>query len=408
MQSKINQQEQKPHKVFQTELNRARNFPGYPNQMYLSPTVGAYGMYDPLIYDIMMNDQKRNHIYKTAIEQSVKDKVVVDIGTGKDVLLSKLCVEAGAKKVYAIEGNSKAYQLANAYIQRLNLSDKITLIYGDSTTVNLPELVDICVSELLGVIGSCEGVSVILNNARRFLKTDGIMIPYRSITEIAAVSFPQEILKNPGFSRISWNYAQRIFNKFGYLFDLRVCIKNFPLSGLISDVGIFEDLDFTHSLPTEYSQTINLTINQDSQFDGFLLWLKLYATPADFINVINDNTSNWLPVYFPIFYPGIDVSIGDKIEAICQSDLSDDQINPNYKIKGRLLRKNGQITEFEHQSNHHERQFRNSPFYQNLFPQEGIRIIDDGSPTNPIHRFLRENLPQPVLKIIRKIIQTIN
>jgi predicted RNA methylase len=333
--------------------------------MYFVPTVGAYELCDDWIYYTMLNDVNRNKIYEKTLKELVKNKIVVDIGTGKDIILSRLCIESGAKKVYAIEKNAKAYQLANTYIENQKLSDKITLIYGDATTVNLPELVDICVSELLGVIGSCEGVAVILNDARRFLKPDGIMIPYKSITQIAAVNLPQEIIRSR-FSKSSWGYAKKVFEKVGYPFDLRVCIKKFPLSGFISNVGIFENLDFTHSLPTEYSQTINLTINQDAQFDGFLLWLKLYTTPSDFIDVIDDNTSNWLPVYFPIFYPGIDVSAGDKIEAICQSNLSDDQINPNYKITGRLLRKNGQITEFEYESNHHKKQFRNNPFYQNL------------------------------------------
>lgn len=398
--------DQNLNQIFQEMFNRGKLFPRYRHKMYLSPTVGAYRMYDKLIYDVMMNDWQRNRIYKAAIEQAVKDKIVVDVGTGKDVLLAKVCADAGAKKIYAIERNAKAYQLATAYVKRLGLSDKIILVYGDATEINLPELADVCVSELLGTIGGCEGVAVILNIARKFLKPDGIMIPYRSITHIAAVGFPEEILNNPGFSKVSWSYAKRIFEEIGYPFDLRVCIRHFPSSDLISSIGIFEDLDFTQPLPTEYSEKINLTITKDGKFDGFLLWLKLYTNESEVVDVLEDHTSNWLPVYLPLFDPGIAVAAGDRIEAVCEGKLSDDGVNPDYKITGHLIKQNGEIVAFERESNHHAKVFRSTPFYQRLFAEDGIKIIDDGSPQNFIQHvrvYLRENLPHPILDKVRKL-----
>ena len=79
---------------------------------------------------------------------------MLDIGTGADALLARFCVEAGAKRVYAIEKIDAAYAQAKELLARLGLNNFVVLLHGDSTEVVLPEKVDVCVSELLGMIGS--------------------------------------------------------------------------------------------------------------------------------------------------------------------------------------------------------------------------------------------------------------
>src|SRR5204862_5901410 len=120
------------------------------------------------------------------INRNVKDKVVLDIGTGKDAILARLCVEAGAKRVYAIELLKETYDKAEVTIARLDLTDKITLIHGNSMEVELPEKIDVCVSEIVEPIGGVVGAAPIINNAWLFIKDDGVMIPERSLTHIAA------------------------------------------------------------------------------------------------------------------------------------------------------------------------------------------------------------------------------
>jgi protein arginine N-methyltransferase 1 len=59
---------------------------------------------DDGIFLPMINDTGRNIFYKNAIESCVKDKIVVDIGTGTG-FLSIWAARAGAKKVYSVEQN---------------------------------------------------------------------------------------------------------------------------------------------------------------------------------------------------------------------------------------------------------------------------------------------------------------
>ncbi|AOW98531.1 hypothetical protein BJP34_02900 [Moorena producens PAL-8-15-08-1] len=334
----------------------------------LWPSIAEYYVYDELLYYAMTNDHRRNQSYQVAINQLVKERVVVEIGTGKDAILARFCAKAGAKKIYAIERDRETTQLAKACVDKLGLSAQIEIIHGDAMTVNLPELADVCVSEIVGAIGGSEGAAVIINNARRFLKPDGAMIPERSVTKIAAVTIPEPLLNQPKFTKVSGYYTQKIFEQVGYPFDLRVCIKGFPQANLLSNREIFEDLDFTKSLDTELTHQIQLRIEKSGRLDGFLVWLNLHTIEGECIDIL-EHDHCWLPVYFPVFEPGIEVSEGDVIEAVCSRKLCENNLNPDYAIQGRIIRQQGKDIDFEHISYHWKQQFKQTPFYQRLFAE---------------------------------------
>ncbi|MEH2211071.1 amino acid adenylation domain-containing protein [Nostoc sp.] len=359
----------------------------------LWPSVAEYYVYDDFLYYAMTNDQRRNHSYKVAINHLVKDKVVVEIGTGKDAILARFCAEAGAKRVYAIERNAETCQQASACVQKLGLGDAIAIIHGDATEVNLPEKADICVSEIVGPIGGCEGAAVIINNSRNLLKQDGAMIPSRSITKIAAVTLPNEILHNPKFSKVSEHYTRKIFEQVGYPFDLRVCIKRFPQSNILSNEDVFEDLNFTQYISTEDHHQVKFIIKKNGRLDGFLLWLNLHTMEGEKIDIL-EHEYCWLPVYFPVFQPGIEVNVGDEIQAFCSRTLCDNHLNPDYAIKGRVIRKNGEVIEFEHISYHYKKLFKQTPFYQKLFANHNREENNrSNNLTQSLKSYLKRHLP---------------
>jgi amino acid adenylation domain-containing protein len=339
----------------------------------LWPSVSEFFVYDEALYYAMTNDEQRNKSYQIAVEQSVRDKVVIDIGTGKDLILARLCIEAGARKVYAIELLDTTYQLAKDCLERLGLQNKIILIHGDATKVQLPEKADVCISELVGAIGGSEGVVPIINDAWRFLKEDGVMIPQRSLTKIAAVTVPDELHDAPSFGAMQQYYVDKVFEQIGYKFDLRLCIKDFPPANLISNTDVFEDLDFTGPINPEYERAVSFEINRRARLDGFLVWLTLHTTPGVEIDILNHRHC-WVPVYFPIFHPGIEVEEGDRIEAVCSGRPCSNNLNPDYRISGRLIRKSGESIDFEHESFHHEQGFKKSPYYERLFSREATSL----------------------------------
>jgi non-ribosomal peptide synthase protein (TIGR01720 family) len=365
----------------------------------LWPSVAEFFVYDDLLYHAMTHDERRNEAYRAAFRRAVKDKVVVDVGTGQDAILARFCVEAGARKVYAIELLEKSYRKAKACLEQLGLQEKICLLHGDATQVQLPEPADVCVSEIVGPIGGCEGAGVLINNAWRLLAADGRMIPERSLTRIAAVRLPDALMENPHFSEISGPYVRRIFEQVGYPFDMRLCVRGLTYDDLISSVGVFEDLDFSGLARPEYEREERLTITQAGRIDGFLVWLNLDLDAGERIDILSHEHC-WLPVFLPAFDAGIEVSRGDTIEVTITSTLCANGVNPDYHLEGRLLRQGREPVTFAYMSYHQEPVYRHTPFYEKLFAEDGVRIEASTGwkvSSGELRRFLQERMPDYML-----------
>jgi len=359
----------------------------------LWPSVAEFFVYDELLYYAMTHDERRNQSYHVALTRHVKDKVVLDLGTGKDAILARLCVEAGAKKVYALEVLEEAYAQARACVHRLGLADKIRVIHGDATTVELPEQVDVCVSEIVGSIGGCEGAAMILNEARRLLKAGGVMIPTRSTTRMAAVTLPDAFVQQPAFTEVAGRYVDQIFGQVGYKFDLRVCLKGLDPSCLISTTDIFEDLDFTAEVPLVARHEVHLTITRPARLDGFVVWLNLYTVPEEVIDILAHEHC-WLPVYVPVFYPGVAVAAGDMITATIERQLSANRRNPDYTITGQLRTGCGEVHEFAYEAFHARRSYRQTAFYNVLFADDTIPIRPRDRLPHDLREYLRQYVPE--------------
>ncbi|HEX6716526.1 MAG TPA: amino acid adenylation domain-containing protein, partial [Pyrinomonadaceae bacterium] len=365
------------------------------NRIELWPSVAEFYIYDDLLYHAMTADERRNQSYKVAINRHVRNKVVLDIGTGKDAILARFCVEAGAKRVYAIELLDDSYQQAKSTIERLGLTDKIILIHGNSMEVELPEKIDVCVSEIVGPIGGCEGAAPIINNAWRFMKDDGVMIPSRSITRIAAITLPEDFLENPGFSKVSAQYVEKVFEDVGHQFDLRLCLRNFSQDNIISNYQPFESLDFSQRIQPEFEQEIELTINRDANLVGFVAWLNLHTVEDEVINIL-EHEYCWLPVYLPVFYPGVEVEEGDYITATVSGTFSDNNLNLDYTVKGKLVRQSGDEIEFDYTTFHHKQIFQATKFHEKIFDGGEINILESNQPqvlSKKLRTYLEEVLP---------------
>jgi amino acid adenylation domain-containing protein len=332
----------------------------------LWPSVAEYFVYDDLLYHAMTHDERRNESYRIAIRRAVRDKVVVEVGTGQDAILARFCIEAGARKVYAIELLEATYQKARACVERLGLSDRIILLHGDARQVTLPELADVCVSEIVGPIGGSEGASLLINDAWRFLKPGGRMIPERTATRIAALELTDEFMAAPGFSPTGARYVETVFEHRGYPFDLRLCLRGVQREHLISEVGYLEDLDHGGPTAPAYEHRESLAITRDGRIDGFLVWLNLYTARDVMIDIL-DHEYCWLPVYFPAFHPGLRVRAGDRIEMRVSAKLCENGLNPDYHLEGELIRAGQEPVPFRYDSYHFKEQFKATPFYRALF-----------------------------------------
>ncbi len=347
-------------------------------QIELWPSIGDYFVYDDLIYQALTGDAARNELYRRALRDLVEDKVVVDLGTGRDAVLARLCVELGAKRVYALDILEESARAARDLVQSLGLEEVIRVRRGDVRQTNLPERVDVCVSEIVEAIGGAEGAAVLLNDARRFLKPGGTMVPVRSTTRIAAARLPDEIGETPAFPKAAARYVRKIFDEVGHEFDLRLCVRNFPAANLLSTPAVFEDLDFRGVVAPEFQRSFRLEITRDGRLNGFLLWLVLDLGQGQVIDIL-ENRYSWFPVFFPVFWPGIDVERGDAVEATSRAELSSNGVHPDYFLEGALIRARGERLEFRFESRRHDGGFKQTAFYQYLFQRGEIPVAREAA-----------------------------
>jgi amino acid adenylation domain-containing protein/non-ribosomal peptide synthase protein (TIGR01720 family) len=342
-------------------------------RLELWPSVAEYFVYDDALYHAMTHDELRNRRYREALAELVPGRTVLDVGTGPEALLARLCVAAGARRVYAVELLEDTFLQAQRRVRELGLEDRIVLVRGDATTIDLPEPADVCVSEIVGAIGGAEGAAAILGAVRRLMAPGGRMVPERALTRIAAVTLPGELVASPAFGAAAAGYVRRIFDEVGRPFDLRLCLKGVTPADLVSDAAVFEDLDFRGPVPLAARHAIELRFQRRARVDGFLVWLQLFTAGDHQLDILADRHC-WLPVWLPAFDPGIEVAPGGSIRATVTRTLSADGLHPDFRIEGELDAGDGAAAPFVWTVPHVAAGHRQSPFYARLFATDHIPV----------------------------------
>ena len=139
----------------------------------------------------LLNDSRRVDCFLAAVRAVVKPgDVVLDLGTGTG-LLAIAAAQAGASRVYAIEETEIA-AVAQANFRANGYEDRIKLIRGRSTHVDLPERADVIVSEIIGTDALGEGIVRLFKDAReRLLKPDARFVPHRLQVFALPVAAPE-------------------------------------------------------------------------------------------------------------------------------------------------------------------------------------------------------------------------
>ena len=131
------------------------------------------------IHRDMIKDDVRTEAYRRAIMQNkhlFKDKVVLDVGCGTGIL-TLFAARAGAKKVYGVDMSDFSY-LAGQNVVKNGYLDKVDIIKGKMEEAELPEKVDVIISEWMGYCLFYESMLDSVLFARdKWLKEGGIILP---------------------------------------------------------------------------------------------------------------------------------------------------------------------------------------------------------------------------------------
>lgn len=336
----------------------------------LWPSIGEYPCYDAFLYQSLMADEVRNKHFREALRKSA-GKVVLDIGTGNNLLWARESLGYGASRVLAIEVMEESFQQASAMLESLRMKDSITLLKGSSTSLEIEPKADVCVAEVIGSVAGAEGAAVIFDDARRrHLVPNGIVIPHRAVTRAAAVCLTEVMGgRAVAFAAQSLKYLAHIFATAGTPFDVRLRISNPVPDAIVSSDEAVEILELNGDLRKEQETRTTLTIERPGRIDGVLAWLELWcARDQPPLNALRERTS-WASVYFRLFHPEIAVQPGDTLGLTFRAKVSGNGINPDYELDATLrTRAAGEFTG-HHSSPHHGQVFRHCALYRTLFPE---------------------------------------
>ncbi len=127
----------------------------------------------------MLQDDVRTAALKAMVAALVRPgDVVADVGAGTGIL-GAWALRAGASKVYAVEASPIA-RLARRFFDANGFGDRAVVLEQDAGTVELPEPVDVVISECLGNFAFSDAMFRTVGRfAERWLKPDGRRGPQR-------------------------------------------------------------------------------------------------------------------------------------------------------------------------------------------------------------------------------------
>lgn len=164
------------------------------------PYFESYGHHG--IHLEMLSDRPRMDSYRRAIalnaDACIRGKTVLDVGCGTGIL-SMLCARVGAQHVTGVDRSDIVYHAVDI-VRENGLSEKVSLVRNTAEELNLPDRVDVIVSEWMGYFLLFEGMLESVLKARdRLLRPGGLILPNRCQLFLAALNDPELHQRMVGF-----------------------------------------------------------------------------------------------------------------------------------------------------------------------------------------------------------------
>ena len=234
----------------------------------------SYGLLD---YGRMISDHVRTDAFLKAMERVVaRDSVVVDIGTGAGIFALSAC-RLGARHVYAIEPDD-VIEVARRIAADNGFGDRITFLQDTSLAVDLPEPVDVIISDIGGVLPHySQHIPSIVDARERWLTAGGALIPAADVLRCAVVETPETYERTVGV----WGDS-----RFGLDMhagqDLVVNIwhqTHIPEGQFLTEAATLTRIDYATVSGPDLDAEVDLVISRGATAHGLLVWFDRDVAP---------------------------------------------------------------------------------------------------------------------------------
>lgn len=279
-------------------------------------------MYSLRDYGEMLADEERFEAYRKAITKAVRaGDTVLEIGCGPGVFALLAC-RAGAKKVYAVE-TEDVVQIARQIAAANGLADQIEFIQGDSRKLQLPERVNVIVSDIRGVLPLYDQAIATIEDARqRFLAPGGILIPQSDTLKAAVVEATQF------YSRLTapWDHsalAMDLSASLPFLMNASYGVQ-FKGEQLLTETLSWYRLDYTSGASSDVAGDLAFNVRRVGMAHGLCVWFESQLFEGTGYSSNPKAASN---VYGQIFFPwpeAVSLERGQEIQVRLQASLVGD------------------------------------------------------------------------------------
>lgn len=278
-------------------------------------------MYSVLDYGDMISDRVRLHAYTEALRRTIKQgSTVLDIGTGLGILALLAC-RFGARRVYAIESEA-IINVAREIAASNGLDGRIEFIEGLSTKVNLPERVDVIVSDMNGKLPWHQQHLIAVADARRrFLAPGGVIIPKKEVVWFGVVEAPQSYSRHlqpweAGHGCEMHAARDLATNTLQKVHPPPECLVAPPQCGVV--------LDFSEVDGPDSKADLTFVVTRPGVGHGILGWFDCVLTDGVFFsNAPGRRESVYGQTFFPWTRP-VEFETGDVVKAKLRCNLLGD------------------------------------------------------------------------------------
>ena len=358
-------------------------------------------MYSVSGYGEMIADRVRTRAYLDALKQTVKSgSIVLEIGSGLG-LFAISAAQFGASRVYALEPDD-VIELSRESARAAKVDDKITFLQALSTEVELPEQVDVIVSDLRGVLPLfLNHIPSIIDARNRFLKPNGVLIPSSDRLWAGPVEAHEHYKKIDMWQDlqrdIDCTSARRIASNTWWKARVRV-------EQLLDRPQCLATLNYNFVSSPNTTGNLSFDVNRDGVLHGWALWFdtNLFGE-IGFSNHPEESELIYGNAFFPLTEP-IEVRKGETIDFSFRANL----VNDDYVFSWK--------TEVYDSQDVEKRSFRQSTFFgvpfsaNNLRKQatthvpelstkgqidrQVLRLMEDGRTIDDIAEALTKQFPQ--------------
>ncbi len=267
----------------------------------------------------MLADEVRSAAFEAALRRVIVpgETVVADIGAGTGVL-GFMAQRLGAKEVHLIE-HGPVIELA-AKLADDNQLPGLHFWQVHSCEILDPPQVDVVVAEILGNFALEENALETLNDARRYLRPGGMLIPCSIEQYVAPLiddCFWRE-LRSWDHIPLGLDFSAARAISFDNLYVRR--FKPAQLLGTADAARLWDRCEFTAEVSGQRRGEARWQLDRPARIYGFALWWRCELLPGISLDTSpHSAATHWDQVYAPILEP-LDGLPGDTLEIVIETE----------------------------------------------------------------------------------------